>query len=132
MSNIISVTDFRSHVSDVVNRVHYKNETIFLTRGSTVVAKITGVEPTYPYARQIKAARVKAGGFAQAAAGDVGKFITHMAGKVGAGVRYLFQKAWEGILLLVELFKRWVGICFLVEKESWSVGAAGAKRRRAV
>jgi antitoxin (DNA-binding transcriptional repressor) of toxin-antitoxin stability system len=131
MSNIISVTDFRSHVSEIVNRVHYKNETIFLMRGATVVAKITGVEPSYPYARQIKAARVQTGNFVQAVVFDIGKLVTHAVEKVAEGVRFLVRKIWELTLLSIELFKRWVGICLMVEKESWLAGAAGAKRRRA-
>lgn len=130
MSNIISVTDFRNHVSEIVNRVHYKNETIFLMRGATVVAKITGVAPSYPYARQIKAARVKANGFMQAVIGDFVKLLTHMVKIIAAGVKFVSQKTWGIILLIIEGIKRWVGICLAVEKESWFGSSTAFTKRR--
>ncbi len=130
MSNIISVTDFRNHVSDIVNRVHYKNETIFLTRGSTVVAKIVGIEPSYPYAKQVKAAQRVAGNFVQAIVYDTEKSLAWLAGRIFIFMKFLGEKAREGILIAFEWLKRWLGICFMVEKESWFGAAGGGKRRK--
>lgn len=130
MSNMISVTDFRSNVADIVNRVRYKNETIFLTRGSTVVAKIVGVEPSYPYAKQVKAARRVAGNFVQAVVYDTEKSIAWLAERIFALIKFLTEKVRESVFILFEWFKRWLGICFIVEKESWFGTTAGRRRRR--
>jgi antitoxin (DNA-binding transcriptional repressor) of toxin-antitoxin stability system len=129
MSNIISVTDFRNHVSDIVNRVHYKNETIFLTRGSTVVAKIVGIEPSYPYAKQVKAARRVAGNFVQAIVYDTEKSLAWMVERTLVFLKFLGKKAREGVLIAFEWLKRWLGICFMVEKESWFGSSQNLKRR---
>lgn len=129
MSNIISVTDFRNHVSDIVNRVHYKNETIFLTRGSTVVAKIVGIEPSYPYAKQVKAARRVAGNFVQAIVYDTEKSLAWFAERMLAVTKFLAEKVRDAVLIAFEWLKRWVGICLTVEKESW-FRTSEPKRRR--
>lgn len=128
MSNIISVTDFRNHVSDVVNRVHYKNETIFLMRGATVVAKISGVAPTYPYARQIKAARTRAQSFVGAITSDLVKIAGRVGQVVTIFVRNLAEKVGKLILAGVNLLKHWVAICFAVDREIWFGQAV--KRRK--
>jgi len=129
MSNIISVTDFRNHVSEIVNRVHYKNETIFLMRGATVVAKITGVEPSYPYARQIKAARVKTQTFLQAVGYDVAQIVATVIKSIIAGLKFMAARGWVLTILALDLFKRWLKLCLALEQEIGS--PANLTKRRA-
>ncbi len=41
MLNTISVTDAARNFSDVVNRIYYQRQSYLLTRGGTVVARLT-------------------------------------------------------------------------------------------
>jgi antitoxin (DNA-binding transcriptional repressor) of toxin-antitoxin stability system len=41
MVQILSVTEAARNFSDVINRVHYQGQTFLLTRGGTIVARIT-------------------------------------------------------------------------------------------
>ena len=38
--NVINISDFRNNISEYINRVIYKNESILLKRGKTIVAKL--------------------------------------------------------------------------------------------
>ena len=55
---MIAVTDFRSQIADVVNRVRYQKETIFLTKGKSIVAKIVPTESSYPLEKELKEAKI--------------------------------------------------------------------------
>lgn len=44
MTTIITVTEAARNFSDVINRVHYQGQTFLLTRGGTVVARISAAE----------------------------------------------------------------------------------------
>lgn len=117
MSNIISVTEFRTNVSDIVNRVRYQNEIIFLTRGNTVVAKLMGVAPAYPYHQELKAAAASAHNLIEALAIDAWRISLIVAVKVKTGVKVIFEKGKRAAVLSAAFFKRWLEAAMKVEKE---------------
>src|SRR4030067_1117127 len=61
MSNIVSVTDFRNNIADVLNRVKYRNETIYLVRGKTLVAKVSKVDDYLPITAKNRKGPTEAG-----------------------------------------------------------------------
>lgn len=44
--NIINISAFRNNISDYINRLIYKNESILLKKGKSIVAKITPYDET--------------------------------------------------------------------------------------
>lgn len=44
MTTMITVTEAARNFSDVINRVHYQGQTFLLTRGGTVVARLSAAE----------------------------------------------------------------------------------------
>ncbi len=117
MSNIISVTDFRTNVSDIINRVRYQNETIFLTRGTTVVAKLSGVAPGYRYDQELKVAAANARNLGQALAIDIWRLIYVIASKLKSLTVILVEKTKTASISIGKFLKRWVLASLSVERE---------------
>jgi hypothetical protein len=118
MSNIVSVTDFRNNVADVLNRVKYRNETIYLIRGKTLVAKISKVDDYLPARVKSRNQQQVATGFIPAVRVVLGREI----GEIRETGRKLGKKIWkagrEGATVLQFKFKRWVKFCMSFQK-SW-------------
>jgi hypothetical protein len=118
MSNIVSVTDFRNNVADVLNRVKYRNETIYLIRGKTLVAKISKVDDYLP-------ARVKSRNQQKVATGlipAVRVVATRELGELrefwGRFGKKMYKAIRDGATVLQFKFKRWVKFCASFQK-SW-------------
>jgi antitoxin (DNA-binding transcriptional repressor) of toxin-antitoxin stability system len=118
MSNIVSVTDFRNNIADVLNRVKYRQETIYLIRGKTLVAKISKVDDYLPARVKSRKQENVAVGFFPAvkviATRELGE-LREFGGKMG---KQIAKKTLEGATILHFKFKRWVKFCASFQK-SW-------------
>lgn len=126
MSNIVSITEFRNNIAEVVNRVRYRNETIYLVRGKTLVAKVIRVDDYLPETtknrkgRPAFALRASAGeaGFVPAAWMIFGKGFRELREFGRAFGRRFMKTASLGFKQGSIKFRRWVKFCFSFQK-SW-------------
>lgn len=116
MSNIVSVTDFRNNIADVLNRVRYRNETIYLIRGKTLVAKVSKVDDYLPARVSSRKQANISTGFLAATKVVLGKEFGRFK-EFGGWISRKLVKNLLGSLKLVSFkLRRWVKFCFAFQK----------------
>lgn len=98
-----------------MNRVRYQKETIFLTKGKSVVAKIVPTESSYLLEKELKEAKISLVHGTGVGARSFLHFLKWLGQKLIIGLKKGKETGGKGLVLLNFGFKKWFKLAASLE-----------------